>query len=499
MSTLSRAFRKYILAPALLTLCLSAFADGQSAISADSTTNLTATYTAGTAQQQQNADTAAAQTAGSISAQDQQQDQQLYGIWQGELAQAAAFTAQAQQASQASASATDPTVAQQDAAQAQTDSAQAQYWTGKAQQDDTAYQAWLAAVNGAQAVSNQQSALAAEQGALAQQAQQSQQSSDAALLNTDVPQAQSDTANQAASSGNPESQQSLASVQQQTGVQQGQVQPSVASETSNIAYIGAATAGQASMAAMARSNQTANIQATQDAQNASSCGNPWCAAAWWAANAVEQQTANGLYTAQMAAAPALATTYITASKQAAQSSYDTVQGQIGQMTGVQQQTTALPTSVNQTPYAVTNDTSYQAVGSGQNAQQVSDAQTNTHATWQAAQDWSNGLQAQTQEQAAQTIQNQDLSAASQSTDPYAQQAWQGAAGIAGQQSSSDGGLYAQDQSALAYDTATQNSSATAVQNDTTEQAQAMNNAASRSALSSFDATLQSINAAVASK
>lgn len=489
-----------IAAVLLLGVGAPAFADGQAAIQSDSTTNLSSSLNAGTASQEQSAYTAAAGTASNISQQDQQQAQQLYGDWQTDLSNASYWNSQAQAASSAAASATDSTTVQQDQAQAAADAAQAAYWTGKAQQDDNAYQAWLAAANGAQAVSDQQTAQAQQQAQIAQQSQSRQQSSYGALME-DYTVAQGDTASSASSSGSSAADQGLSNVASQTSVTQGQVQGSASSAASDVGYLAAAAAPQVAMTSMALGEQTANIAAVQAYQNAQACAgwNPGpCIAYWMSVNASEQATANSLYGAQMAAAPVLAVTYIGAATAAAKQSFDSIQQQIGSMTGVTQQTSSsLPSTVGQTPYTVSNDTSYQTVGQAQNSQQVSDAQTNTNATWQGAQDWSNGVQYQTQANAAQTIQNQDLAAAQSATDPGAQQAWQGAASIAGQQASQYGAQASAYQTRLQADQNLQNSSASAVQSDTTGQAAAMDSAAAQSAINSFSATMQSINTAVA--
>ncbi|WP_298291375.1 hypothetical protein [Thiomonas sp.] len=494
--------KKTLLAASLAALPLLAWADGQASIKADSQTNLGSTYTAGTARTLESAYSGAATTAGTIAQQDQQNAQQMYGVWQTDLSNAAYYQSQAASAQAAANSASDQTTAAQYAQQAQDAAAQAAYWSNRAQQDGDAYQAWLDAANQAQSTSSQQTALSNEQGALADQSAQSQQSSYDTLMNTDVPQAQTDTSAQANQSSQTSAQQGLSSVQQQTGVQQGQVQQAASSHSADIGYLAAAAAPQAVMAGMAMGEQTANITAVHAAQAAAACSgwNPGCAAYWWGVNAAAQSTANSLYAAQMAAAPALAVTYIAAGTQAAKQSFDQVQQQIGQMTGVQQQTSAsLPTSVGQTPYTVTNDTRYQSVGSSQNQQQVQHAQENTDATWQGAQDWSSGQMYSKQEQAARSIQQTDLSSAVTAPSVGAQQAWQGAADIAGQEADQNATWASWYGDRLQQDEDRQNQSAAAVQADTTGQAQAMNGAAAQSAVTSFNATMQSINAAVAAK
>jgi len=488
---------KIALAIALALPTLPAFADGQGAITSDSAVNFSASAGALDSSQRQTAYTQAAQTTALVATQDAQRAQQAYSVWQNDLAQASYYSNLQQQASADASSATDPTTAQADAQQAQAYAQQAQYWTGKAQQDDDAYQAWLAASSGAQAESGQQTANAAAQGALNAQQQAQQQSSYNTLFTSDVPQAQSDTAQQAIA-GNPESQASLDTIAQQTGVAQGQMQPAVSAQSADTGYLAAAAAGQAAMSGLAMANQQANIQAVQAAQNAQSCGTPGCSAAWWAVNQAAQQTANGLYASQIAAAPALASTYITAGTQAAQSSFDSVQSQIGQLTGVSQQITAtLPTAVSPALFTVTNDTSYETIGQSQNDQQVTDATTNTTATFNAVQDTYNGLQAQTQADAAQTVAQQDTAAAQAATSASAQQAWQGAAAIAANAGAPYQALADQYRANLSNDTVQQNTSAAAVQADTNGQAEAMNAAANQSAVNSFNATLSSINQAVA--
>ncbi|VDY12142.1 DNA methyltransferase [Thiomonas sp. OC7] len=162
--------------------------------------------------------------------------------------------------------------------------------------------AWQQAADQAQSVANDNQAQAGAQIPVQQQAATSQSASYNAEVSAApaVAQSNNSAAQSAASSG---AAQSTASITQSTGVQQGQ--PTVTNNTGEYLIAGAAT--QAAMNGLTTTGFTANKAAYQDAQNAASCGNPWCAAGWMAANAVEQNIANGAYAANVAAAPVLGT------------------------------------------------------------------------------------------------------------------------------------------------------------------------------------------------
>ena len=398
---------KTLLAAALAALPLLAFAQtapapapdptAQQALSTAATQNTTSAYDAGVAYDDQQADQAAADTAQGISNQDAANIGSGYGGGMG---------------------------------------------GGYGSSD-----AWQLASDQAQSVANDNQTQADNQIPVQQQSQASQNAAYGAEVAAAhaVAQSNSDAAQSSASSG---SAQSNASIAQSTGVQQGQ--PTVTNNTG--AYLMAGAATQAAMNGLTTTGFAANKTAYQDAQNAASCGNPGCAAGWMAANAVEQNMANGAYAANVAAAPVLGTALNTAAAASALSSASGTLQQIQSMTGVQQGQTAGSTSTQQalaqttaqtgvqqgqSATAASTDTSYTSAADAQQATLNATSQQNQNDAVTAAQAGIAGLNAEYSRNAADQITSYDNSQAQSTGDPT----WTQAAGIAQQQVDQQQGIY----------------------------------------------------------
>ena len=311
--------------------------------------------------------------------------------------------------------------------------------------------AWQQAADQAQSVANDNQTQADNQIPVQQQAQASQNTAYNAEASAApaVAQSNSTAAQSAASSG---SAQSNSSITQSTGFQQGQ--PTVTNNTGEYLIAGAAT--QAAMNGLTTTGFTANKTAYQDAQNAASCGSPYCAAAWMAANAVEQNIANGAYAGNVAAAPVLGTALNTAAAASALKSATGTLQQIQSMTGVQQgqttgstntqqalaQTTA-QTGVQQgqSATAASTDTSYTNAADAQQASLNATSQQNQNDAATAAQAGIAGLNAEYSRNAADQITSYDNKQAQSTGDPT----WTQAAGIAQQQVDQQQGIYDQQQ------------------------------------------------------
>ncbi len=358
--------------------------------------------------------------------------------------------------------------------------------------------AWQQAADQAQTAANQNQTQADNQVPIQNQNEAQQASSLTAATNATQPTAQSNST-AAQSAANQGSSQSFADVGSQTGVPQGQ--PTVTNNTGEYIIAGAAT--QALMNGLTTTGFTANKTAIQDAQNAASCGNPYCAAAWMAANAVEQNIANGAYADNVAAAPVLGTALNVAAAASALKSAQGTLNQISSMTGVPQGQTAGNTSAQTTftqtgtqtgvPQGQANvgtDTSYTSAADAQQASLGATAQQNKDAAVTAAQAWQTGLNAQYSENAAQTIANYDNAQAASTGDPD----WTSAAQIAQNEVSNQSGIY-DAQAAI-------QSQAVATGNTTAAQENAMapgigntlNAAAQSSATTQANTTLQNIGA-----
>lgn len=435
---------------------------------------------------------------------------------------AAAAAAAAGTASAQTASAPDP---QSTLSAAATQNATSAYDAGVAYDDQQAYQA---AANTAQDISNQDAANAGD-GALGgevwQQAadqaqsvandnqtqadnhipvQQQDQASEASAYSTEVnaaaavAQSNSDSAQASASTG---AANSLSGSSAQTGVQTGQVTPH-----DDTSYLAAGAATQALMNNLSTTGFEANKTAVQDAQNAASCGNPYCAAAWWAANAVEQNMANSAYAGNVAAAPVLGGALNAAAAASAVSNAEDSLQQIQSMTGVPQGQTAGPTSTKdalqqvtaqtgvqtgQPATAANTDTAYTSAADAQQASLNAASQQNQNDAVTAAQAWRAGLSAQYSENAANTISHYDTSMAGKTGDPT----WAQAAAIAQQSADQQRSIYDAQQAIQTSATTDGNATYSAATAAAPAIGNTLNTAASTAATTDASSTLQQIGAA----
>ena len=360
---------------------------------------------------------------------------------------------------------------------------------------------WQQASDQAQAVANDNQTQADNQIPMQQQAQASQGTAYNAELAAApaVAQSNSTAAQSAASSG---SAQSNASIAQRTGVPQGQ--PTVTNNTGEYLIAGAAT--QAAMNGLTTTGFTANKTAYQDAQNAASCGNPWCAAGWMAANAVEQNIANGAYAGNVAAAPVLGTALNTAAAASALSSATGTLQQIQSMTGVQQGQNAGATNTQQALAQTTTqtgvqqgesatlastDTSYTSAADAEQATLNAVSQQNQNDAVTAAQAGIAGLNAEYSRNAASQIAGYDNNQGQSTGDPT----WAQAAGIAQQQDDQQQSLYDAQQAIQTSATNDGNATYGAATAAAPAIGNALNTAASTSATTDASNTLQQIGAA----
>ncbi|MGE0105807.1 MAG: hypothetical protein AB7S53_02420 [Thiomonas sp.] len=360
--------------------------------------------------------------------------------------------------------------------------------------------AWQQAADQAQSVANDNQTQADAQIPVQQQAGTSQGASynDEVSAAPAVAQSNSTAAQSAASSG---AAQSTDSIAQSTGVPQGQ--PTVTNNTGEYLIAGAAT--QAAMNGLTVTGFTANKTAYQDAQNASSCGNPWCAAGWMAANAVEQNIANGAYAANVAAAPVLGTALnVAAAASALNSAKGTLQ-QIQSMTGVQQGQTAGSTNTQQalaqttaqtgvqqgqSATAASTDTSYTSAADAQQNALGAAAQQNQNAAVTAAQAGLAGLSAEYSRNASNQIASYDNAQAQSTGDPT----WTQAAGIAQQQVDQQQGIYDYQQNIQNQAIATGNTTAAQENALSPGIGSTLNAAAQNAAANQASTTLQNIGA-----
>ena len=360
--------------------------------------------------------------------------------------------------------------------------------------------AWQQASDQAQSVANNNQAEADNQIPIQQQSQASQNSAYGAEVAAAPAVAQSNgaAAQSSAASGSAQSSNSIA---QSTGVPQGQ--PTVTNNTGEYLIAGAAT--QAAMNGLAVTGFTANKTAYQDAQNAASCGNPWCAAGWMAANAVEQNIANTAYSANVAAAPVLGTALNTAAAASALSSAAGTLQQIQSMTGVQQGQTAGSTNAQQALAQTTAqtgvqqgqsatiasaDTSYTSAADAQQATLNATSQQNQNDAVTAAQAGIAGLNAEYSRNAANQIASYDNSQAQSTGDPT----WTQAAGIAQQQVDQQQGIYDTQQAIQNQAIAAGNTSGAVANAMAPGIGNTLNTAASSSAAAQAQTTLQGIGA-----
>lgn len=360
--------------------------------------------------------------------------------------------------------------------------------------------AWQQAADQAQTVANDNQTQANDQIPVQNQNEATQASSLNAAQNAAQPtaQANSTAAQSAAQQG---ASQSLADIGQQTSVQQGQ--PTVTNHTGEYLIAGAAT--QAAMNGLSVTGFTANKTAYQDAQNAASCGNPWCAAGWMAANAVEQNIANGAYAANVAAAPVLGTALnVAAAASALNSAKGTLQ-QIQSMTGVTQGQTAGSTNTQQalaqtttqtgvqqgqSATAVSADTSYTSAADAQQNALGAAAQQNQNAAVTAAQAGLAGLSAEYSRNAANQIASYDNAQAQSTGDPT----WTQAAGIAQNEVDQQQGIYDYQQNIQNQAIATGNTTAAQENALSPSIGGTLNTAAQNAAANQSSTTLQNIGA-----
>jgi hypothetical protein len=313
-----------------------------------------------------------------------------------------------------------------------------------------------------------------------------------------VAQSNSDSAQASASSG---AANSLSGISAQTGVQTGQVTPH-----DDTGYLAAGAATQALMNNLSTIGFEANRTAVQDAQNAASCGNPYCAAAWWAANAVEQNMANSAYAGNVAAAPVLGGALNAAAAASAISSAADSLQQIQSMTGVQQGQAAGATSTmdalqqitaqtgvqtGQSATAANADTAYTSAADAQQASLNAASQQNQHDAVTAAQAWQAGLSAQYSEKAANAISQYDASMAGKTGDPT----WTQAAAIAQQSADQQQSVYGAQQAVQASATTDGNATYSAATAAAPAIGNTLNTAASTAATTDASSTLQQIGAA----
>ncbi|SCC91923.1 Cell wall surface anchor family protein (modular protein) [Thiomonas sp. X19] len=360
--------------------------------------------------------------------------------------------------------------------------------------------AWQQAADQAQSVATGNQTQADAQIPVQQQSATSQGASYNAEVSAApaVAQSNSDAAQSAASSG---AAQSTTSIAQSTGVPQGQ--PTVTNHTGEYLIAGAAT--QAAMNGLSVTGFTANKTAYQDAQNAASCGNPWCAAGWMAANAVEQNIANGAYAANVAAAPVLGTALnVAAAASALNSAKGTLQ-QIQSMTGVTQGQTAGSTNTQQalaqtttqtgvqqgqSATAVSADTSYTSAADAQQNALGAAAQQNQNAAVTAAQAGLAGLSAEYSRNAANQIASYDNAQAQSTGDPT----WTQAAGIAQNEVDQQQGIYDYQQNIQNQAIATGNTTAAQENALSPSIGGTLNTAAQNAAANQSSTTLQNIGA-----
>ncbi|CDW92538.1 MULTISPECIES: hypothetical protein [Thiomonas] len=360
--------------------------------------------------------------------------------------------------------------------------------------------AWQQAADQAQTVANDNQTQADDQIPIQNQNETTQASSLNTAQNGAQPtaQANSTAAQSAAQQG---ASQSLADIGQQTSVQQGQ--PTVTNHTGEYLIAGAAT--QAAMNGLSVTGFTANKTAYQDAQNAASCGNPWCAAGWMAANAVEQNIANGAYAANVAAAPVLGTALnVAAAASALNSAKGTLQ-QIQSMTGVTQGQTAGSTNTQQalaqtttqtgvqqgqSATAVSADTSYTSAADAQQNALGAAAQQNQNAAVTAAQAGLAGLSAEYSRNAANQIASYDNAQAQSTGDPT----WTQAAGIAQNEVDQQQGIYDYQQNIQNQAIATGNTTAAQENALSPSIGGTLNTAAQNAAANQSSTTLQNIGA-----
>lgn len=374
-----------------------------------------------------------------------------------------------------------------------------------AAQSSFGYSDWQLAASEAQGVANDQTTQSLKQTLIEQQNQVDENTAYLAELNAvaGVQQANDRAVQLVVKSG---SVSSFGNITSATGVQQGQL-----SQINDTSYVSAGATTQALMNGLSTDGYEANIQAIQDEQNAQSCGNPYCAAAWMAANAVEQGIADADYNANVAAAPvlgtalnsaALTTSLSNASQQLMQiqSFTGVTQGQatgttsttqalqqIAAQTGVNQGQASHMVDINTAPYVNASDNQQSALNSA--------SQQNENDAWTAAQAWQAGLNAQHAISAATTIENYDSSMAGNSGSIFGTLVWQQAAAIAQTEIDQLSGIYDTQQAIQNAATSDENNTYNTANSIAPTISDSLNTAASSIANSHAQNTLQQISAA----
>ncbi|MDA8093690.1 MAG: hypothetical protein M0T84_07205 [Betaproteobacteria bacterium] len=464
-----------------------AWADPQAAIVADHAANVQATQAAATAWAQAQAYTSAQAQSQNVANEDIANAQDQYGIYEQDLDQANAWNVKQASDRKTAQSATDPSVAQQYQTAAAHDAQEAANRTNKANQDYSAYQAWMDAANGAQAIADQQGTLASEQAAIARQSEAEEQNS----LDQEMNDAQDVTAETGAgtqAAGKAGATSSFSSIQSSTGVSQGQVSGAVSQDTS---YLAAGMAEQAALNGLAKDEAQSNIDAVHAAQTAASCGNYACAAYWGAVNYVKQTEADADFAAGTGAAPVLGMVMDQAASKAAQQDVNQVGQAIQTQTGVTQ---GVPAGVNvmTAPITASTDSSYTHAADPYNSQQEADNQANINAGVSEVQTRQGGLTATTVANAARSIATQDNAAAARAPDFEAKWAWLDAAGNAQAIVDREAPRAQRETQVQQQDAATENSAYAQAMSTAQPATQALDSGAAQSGISSYDAAVRQI-------
>ncbi len=366
---------------------------------------------------------------------------------------------------------------------------------------------WRQAAGEARSVANQQTVLSQDQSSMSNQDQATEAAGYTNELNA-VPSVQQANDSAVQSSVNSSATNSFGSITGHTGVQQGQV--SMINDTS---YIFAGAATQALMNGLTTDGYQSNIDAIDAAQMAAAdaAAQDYAGAAYEAAvNSSMQAEADTDYAQNVAAGAVLANALDTAALTTALSDASQQLQQIQSLTGVVQgqnagaattaravQQTTSQTGVPQGQAAtmVSTDTSYTHAADSQQSALNSVSQQNENDAWTAAQSWQLGLNAQYAQQAAQSIEQYDVSMEGSAPNVCSRSVWAQAAAIA---------RTAADQQASIYDTQSSiQNAATLDENSTNVSANAiapiisstLDTAASSAANSAAQNTLQQISIA----
>ena len=285
---------------------------------------------------------------------------------------------------------------------------------------------WQQAAAEAQTVANDQTRLSLDQASVAQQDQATENTGYTSELDA-VPGVQQANDSAVQTSVGSSASSSMGSITSQTGVPTGQV--SMIGDTS---FVLAGAATQSLMNGLATDGYQSNINAVNaaEAEAADAAAQNYGGAAYEASvNASMQAEADADYAENVAAAPTLATALDGAALATALSEAGQQLQQIQSLTGVAQgqnagatttaqavqQTSALTgVAQGQTAGMSSQDTSYTSAADAQQSALNSASQQNEDDAWTAAEAWQAGLNAQYAEQAAQTIEQYDVSMESSS-------------------------------------------------------------------------------------